>query len=209
MLKNYSKKILILFVIAFGVIFYVVSKGKVLTTTPRALDVSGYAAVTILGNDIYTLSPSGNADKVLFELSNFSNDYVVKFSDITVSPNNASFCFLGHLVDGKTNIYAASIGGVGLSKVGVGKNCVWSPDSTHIAYNNYEGSRDLSDVFVYRVKDGSTKNYTVGTAPENTARSFSTPAWKDSSTLKLEYKEFSLSSGQPRNSGELFLEIDN
>ena len=207
MLKNHSKKALILFVIAFAGILYVISRGKV-STSQRALDLGNYAAVAILGNDIYTLSPSGNADKILFELSDFSNEYVVKFSDIVVSPNRVEFCFLGHLVDGRTNIYIASVGGVELNKVGVGKNCVWSPDSKYIAYNDYEGPKDFSDVLVYRVKDGTLKNYTQGTAPENTSRSFSIPAWQDSDTLKLAYKEFSLSSGLLRNSGELLLDVE-
>ncbi len=207
MLKNYSKKTLILFVLIFAGIIYVISRGKI-TTSQRAVDLGGYSSVTILGNDIYTLSPSGNADKLLFELSAFSNEYVVKFSDIIVSPNNAGFCFLGHLVDGKTNLYAASVGGSGLNKVGIGKNCVWSPDSKYIAFNSYEGPKDFSDVFVYRIKDGNLKNYTEGSAPENTSRNFLAPVWQDSDTLKLGYKEFSLSSGLLRNSGELLLAVE-
>lgn len=114
------------------------------------------------------------------------NDYqgVTAFADPQVSPDQTKVCFLAHTIVPVWLYYADTNGSQVVPKIDLAKNCVWSPDSQKIAYNNHTTDVSPVDVRVYDTQTQTKTNYTQNLSTDSLIRAYELPQWSpDSETI--------------------------
>lgn len=111
------------------------------------------------------------------------NDFeeINEFTEVHLSPDGSKICFLGQSIV-PIWMFSADANGSNVNKIAVAKNCVWSPDSQKIAYNNHTTDVSPVDVFVYDLSQKSKLNLTATTQQISIIRVYDLPAWSADST---------------------------
>ena len=131
--------------------------------------------IMISDGNVVEISPDGNL-KILVD----KNDYeeIQEFSDVAVSPNGEYMCFLAHTIV-PIWMYYSSIDGTEVNQVALAENCIWSNNSTMIAYINHTTDVSPHDVYVYSLSTETSTNYTGYLSDETDMRVYKDPVWSD------------------------------
>ena len=114
---------------------------------------------------------------------------MMELSDLGVSPNGENLCFLVRTIV-PVWLYLSDSSGENLAKVDLAKNCVWSPGSRYIAYNNHTTDVSPVDIKIYDITTGDIKNLTGDVAEPGYIRNYSTPTWDNEGVVRASYLEF-------------------
>jgi hypothetical protein len=111
------------------------------------------------------------------------NDYdnISEFTQVVTSPDREHMCFIGETL-APWIMYVARTNGIGTTEVGMAMNCVWSHDSSMIAYNNHTTDVSPHNVLVYFLSTGESTNFTGHLSTESVMRVYQDPVWSDDDT---------------------------
>jgi hypothetical protein len=85
-------------------------------------------------------------------------------------------------------VYIVDVDGQGLVKVDVGRDCVWSNNSTMIAYTDHNTDVSPVDVHTYELASGTITNLTESVQTEEIMRVYQLPVWSaDDSQITSAY----------------------
>jgi len=159
------------------------------TNVPSKVREAETKKVEIRNNDVVeVLSP--DLVKPIIYAKNIEG--AESLSNLAISPDGKKICFLVHTIT-PIWLYVANVNGSNLKRVNLAKNCVWSPDSKFVAYNNHTTDVSPVDVFTYNPITVIIKNFTTGRAKAGFMRSYDTPEWLDASSIKSYFVEMSFS----------------
>lgn len=130
---------------------------------------------------------SPDAVKLVVDGSKIKN--FESFSDISVSPDGEKISFIVHTIT-PSWLYVSDIDGGNLKKVGLGKNCLWSPDSKYVAFNNHTTDVSPIDVYVYNYNSGEVKNLTASLSDPDYFKQFSNIKWLNNEIIESSYTRF-------------------
>ena len=143
----------------------------------------------IRNNDIVEVV-SPDAVKLIIDGDKIEN--FESFSNLSISPDSKKMCFLVSTIT-PIWLYVANVDGSDLKRVGLAINCVWSPDSTKVAYNNHTTDVSNSDIYVYYLPSGASANLTNWPQSTESVRIYSVPGWTSNSKIKSSYMDTRLS----------------
>jgi|GEM_PF-3598433 len=137
------------------------------------------------------------------EIENFES-----FSDVSVSSDGKKVCFIVHTIT-PLWLYVSNIDGSSLRKVDLGKNCIWSPDSKYIAYNNYTSDVSTVSVKIYNFDTGEIKDLIGSHVKSGFIRVYSTPRWTSNTMVEASYSEFLQSNMKNQTFGKSTINIES
>ncbi len=140
----------------------------------------------IRDNDVVEII-SSNETRIIIKGNKIEG--AVSLFDLSVSPDGKKLCFLAQTIV-PIWLYVYDIESEIFKKVDLAKNCVWSPDSTYIAYNNHTTDVSQVDVKIYDVEKGEIKNLTRNLTEPDYVRNYSTPIWENGRVITVSYIEF-------------------
>ncbi|MFZ2664295.1 MAG: hypothetical protein WAX66_02950 [Patescibacteria group bacterium] len=155
-------------------------------------------------NIVKVVSP----DSVELVLSGSKIENFESFSDISISPDKKKICFIVHTITPMW-LYVSNIDGSNLEKVDLGKNCVWSPDSKYIAYNNHTTDVSPVNINLYILSTDETKNLIGSYVKNGFMRVYSKPEWISGSIIEASYSEFPYSNVQDQTFGKSSINIES
>lgn len=116
--------------------------------------------------------------KILVNKDDFKSESIIEFIEVKVSPDKSKMCFLGRTIV-PIWLFYSNIDGSEAAKVGVAKNCVWSPDSQKIAYNNHTTDVSPVNVLTYDLSSGKITNLTKVVQQGSVLRAYQLPQWSE------------------------------
>jgi hypothetical protein len=147
--------------------------------------------VKIIDGNIYKVY-SSTKKELIVSTTDIKGEMIQSFIAVELSPDRSKICFIGQSMVPQW-LYYASSDGTGITKVGLGKNCVWSGSSKKIAYNNHTTDVSPVNVLVYDLAQAKTTNYTKSVQSENLFRAYTTPIWSsDDKTVTSEFSSLAL-----------------
>lgn len=129
--------------------------------------------IEIIDGSIVQILGDGK-NSVLIDKNNF--EAIDKFTEVNLSPDKSKICFLGQSMVPIWMFYA-NIDATNVTKVAVAKNCVWSPDSQKIAYNNHTTDVSPVNVLIYDINKKSNLNLTAKVQQSSIFRAYDIPKW--------------------------------
>lgn len=125
-------------------------------------------------------------DKTLYE-----NVGIIGFARVIVSPDEKKMCFEAWPPAPTPGLYLADITGQNVVYVADnGKDCVWSNDSTKIAYTKQAVKTSQVDLFYYDLTSTEEINLTKDAAGPGMLRVYENPTWSvDNQTITATYTE--------------------
>jgi Tol biopolymer transport system component len=140
--------------------------------------VANQIQIEIIDGNIVQIFGDGKKS-VLIDKNNFET--INKFTEVNLSPDKSKICFLGQSMVPIWMFYA-NINATNVTKVTVAKNCVWSPDSQKIAYNNHTTDVSPVNVLIYDINKKSNLNLTAKVQQSSIFRAYGIPEWSPDST---------------------------
>lgn len=151
------------------------------------------------GNICQVTAP--NEIKILVDKNDYQSESISGFDKVIISPDGTKMCFLGYSPV-PVWLYYSNIDGSNVFKAGIGENCVWSPDSQKIAFNNHVTDISPIDVLVVDTDSDKVENLTKEVAPEGFIRYYGIPQWsKDAMTITANFKSVSMPDEAQRENG--------
>ena len=148
-----------------------------------------------------------NEIKILVNKNDYQSESISGFDKVIVSPDETKMCFLGYSPV-PIWLYSANVDGGNVTKVGLGENCVWSPDSKKIAFNNHVTDVSPIDILIFDIDSTKVENLTKETAPEGFIRYYEIPQWSgDSTTITANFKSVSMPDETQRESGTSIINL--
>lgn len=168
--------------------------------SPSPIPEVTYEEIKIINGNVCQVKTEGEV-KILVNKDDFQSEYIRSFDAVKVSPDGTKICFLGYSPV-PIWLYYAHIDGSNVTKVDSGKNCVWSPDSKKIAYNNHTTDVSPTDVLAYDTISGEIENLTKDAAPEGFIRFYGLPEWsEDSLTITSSFESVNLPGMEKKTKG--------
>jgi len=143
----------------------------------------------IRNNDIVEVV-SPDAVKLIIDGDKIEN--FESFSNLSISPDGKKMCFLVNTIT-PIWLYVANVDGSGIKQIDLAINCVWSPDSSKLAYNNHTTDVSNTDVYVYYLSTGKSKNLTKIPQAIESVRIYLKPEWVNNLKITSTYTDTKLS----------------
>jgi hypothetical protein len=193
--KGFAPIIILLVVIFLGAIGYVAyTKGYANSLmskpTPTAVP-TGLEDIenkfTVINDDIYY------NDKLIISHDKFPPDRG-GFSDFRLSPDKLKVCFAVWPPAPAPSIYISGINGENLTEVpNSGEKCVWSHDSTKIAFTDHMTDISQINIYVYDLNTRVTENISDQSYYDSVVRFYSIQKWSiDDKKIIGDFGEFNL-----------------
>lgn len=166
------------------------------TTTP--IPPKPFQQVQIINSNVCLRKENGQVE-VLVDQENFAS--ISRFADVSVSPDQKKICFLGHTAT-PIWLFWANIDGSEAIQVAPAKNCVWSPDSQKIAYNNHVTDVSPVDVYLFYLTTQESQNLTQRAVEQGYLRFYETPRWSpDGQKISAKFTTIELPDERTRKKG--------
>lgn len=154
------------------------------------------------------LEKSDGDTEILVNKDDFTQDSVTEFTQVNVSPDGQKICFLGATM-APTWMYYADVDGSNAEKTAVAKNCVWSPNSQKIAFNNHTTDVSPVNVLVYDLAQDQQVNLTKSKQSTNRFRIYQKPRWvEDSVKLRADFETFDFANPEDKVSGTSEIDLE-
>ena len=128
-------------------------------------------------------------------------------SDLSVSSDGKYFCFLVHKMV-PIWLYVSDVDGKVVKEVDLAKNCVWSPDSRYVAYNNHTTDVSPVNVYIYSLTNGKSTNLTEGYEKEGYFRNYTDIKWISNEEIKSTFTSFDKNDVSKSFSGSSLININ-
>ncbi|HUU40444.1 MAG TPA: hypothetical protein VMW42_05860 [Desulfatiglandales bacterium] len=188
--------LIIIALVIVGIVFVLLNRNETQkreSSEPWQSEQAGEEAwdVKIIKGDIYKVYES-TKNELLVSTTDIKDEVIESFIAVGLSPDKLKICFVGQSMVPQWLFYA-NIDGSGITKIGLGKNCVWSNNSQKVAYNNHTTDVSPVNVLVYDLALKKTINYTADVQSENLFRAYKVPVWsRDDSQITSEFSSLAM-----------------
>jgi hypothetical protein len=164
--------------------------------------------VKIIKGDIYKVYES-TKNELLISTTDIEDEVIESFITVGLSPDKSKICFVGQSMVPQWLFYA-NADGSGITKIGLGKNCVWSNNSQKVAYNNHTTDVSPVNVLVYDSALKKTINYTADVQSEDLIRAYGVPVWsKNDSEITSEFSSMAMDGTGTTSKGVSVIDIES
>lgn len=212
--SSWFRKILILAIILVLLVWLAIALGRRGElgwgrTTPSPfltpLPQNPAVPIKIVDGNVSRIKSSGEIE-ILVDKTDYQEQGVTAFRKVKISPDDKKICFLAETVTPVWLYYAQLDGEV--RRVGLGKNCFWSPDSQKIAFNNHTTDVSPVNILLYDTVTHSQTNLTKNTAAAGYVRHYGEPQWSDDGqTIRASYSSMETIGGAAGESGEVLIAL--
>lgn len=195
--------LIVIILVVWGAVFYIfftnqntekesfVPSEQISVSSPTPIPTPTFNPddIEIVNGSVY--KTTGEINTLLVNKEDYPGTGIAGFASVTVSPDYSQMCFEALPPALEPALYYSTIDGSEIKEVGASyKNCIWSNDSSLLAFVNDAAADSAVDIYKYDLAEGVETNLTTISTTSAVFRRYEIDGWfNDDSTILCNYQE--------------------